>query len=276
MNEQRWKKILLAAGAVFTLIFCLTPFVYTVLTSLSLHPDFLARDVAFVPTGDHYYDVLARESLHFVDYLANSFVISFLSAVLCVFIASLGAYAMTRLPLPAKPLIMVGILAISMFPQLSLISYLFKLMTALGWINTYPALIFPYTAWTLPISFWILVSYFNQIPDSLDKAGLIDGCSRWQILWKIIYPVAKPGLFSTFLLAFLYAFNEFMFALILTTDHQARTIPVGIALFEGLHGQIPWGTIMAASTIAIIPVVGLTVAFQRHIIQGLTRGAIKE
>ncbi|MFQ5905311.1 MAG: carbohydrate ABC transporter permease, partial [bacterium] len=150
-----------------------------------------------------------------------------------------------------------------------------KLMSRLSWINTYQGLILPYVAWTLPLSLWILVSYFAQMPRELDKAALVDGCTRWQILRRVVFPVAAPGLLSTGLLAFIFAFNEFMFALMLTTDHHARTIPVGIALFQGLHGEIPWGNIMAASTLTTIPVVILTVMFQRHIIQGLTRGAVK-
>jgi multiple sugar transport system permease protein len=162
-----------------------------------------------------------------------------------------------------------------MFPQISLVSYLFKVMTRLGWINTYNALILPYIAWILPLSLWILTSYFSQIPRELDRAAYVDGCSQWQALRKVIFPVAAPGLFSTGLLAFIFAFNEFMFALMLTADHRARTIPVGIALFQGLHGEIPWGNIMAASTLTTFPVIILTIFFQRHIIQGLTRGAVK-
>jgi multiple sugar transport system permease protein len=119
------------------------------------------------------------------------------------------------------------------------------------------------------------VSYFSQIPEDLDKAGLMDGCSRLRILIKIIFPVAAPGVFSAGLLAFVVAFNEFLFALMLTTDYTARTVPVGIALFQGLHGETPWGEIMAAATITTIPVVIITLVFQRRIIHGLTRGAIK-
>ena len=170
---------------------------------------------------------------------------------------------------------MLIILALSMFPEISLVSYLFAIMSGLGWINTLQALIFPYVAWTLPLSLWILVSYFSQIPEDLDKAGLIDGCSRLRILIKIIFPVAAPGVFSTGLLAFIVAFNEFLFALMLTTDYTARTVPVGIALFQGLHGETPWGEIMAAATVTTVPVVLITLIFQRRIIHGLTRGAIK-
>jgi multiple sugar transport system permease protein len=219
---------------------------------------------------------LVSESLHFAAFMRNSLIVSAVSAVISVFFAALAAYAITRLSLPGKLPFMFLILALSMFPPVSLVGYLYKLMTALGWINTYPALILPYVAWTLPLSLWILVSYFGHIPRDLDRAGLIDGCSRLQILLKIMFPSTAPGIFATLLLAFIFAFNEFLFALMLTTDHAARTIPVGIALFEGLHGQIPWGEIMAAATLATVPVVLLALVFQRRIIQGLTRGAVKE
>lgn len=119
------------------------------------------------------------------------------------------------------------------------------------------------------------MSYFSQLPIDLDEAAMLDGATRMQTLIKVIIPLAAPGVFSTSLLVFISAFNEFMFALLLTSDYHARTIPVGIALFEGLHGEIPWGQIMATSAIASIPLVILTLIFQRYIVQGLTAGAIK-
>lgn len=275
MTEEQSKSILVALGAVLTLFFCLSPFVYMALTSLSQHPDFLLPDKPFGITFSNFLSVICSDSVHFMAFLRNSLIISAASAVISVLIASLAAYAVTRLPVPGKIFLMFLILSVSMFPPVSLVSYLFKLMSVLGWVNTYQALVFPYAAWTLPLSLWILVSYFAQVPRDLDKAALIDGCSRLQILIKVIFPVAAPGIFSTMLLAFIFAFNEFLFALMLTTDHSVRTIPVGIALFEGLHGQIPWSEIMAAATITTIPVVILTVVFQRRIIQGLTQGAVK-
>jgi multiple sugar transport system permease protein len=275
MTEEQSKSILVALGAMLTLFFCLSPFFYMALTSLSRHPDFLLPDKPFGITFSNFLSVICSDSVHFMAFLRNSLIISAASAVISVLIASLAAYAVTRLPVPGTIFLMFLILSVSMFPPVSLVSYLFKLMSILGWVNTYQALVFPFAAWTLPLSLWILVSYFAQVPKDLDKAGLIDGCSRLQILIKIIFPVAAPGIFSTMLLAFIFAFNEFLFALMLTTDHSARTIPVGIALFEGLHGQIPWGEIMAAATITTIPVVILAIVFQRRIIQGLTRGAVK-
>ena len=275
IREQIGQSVLITCGVVFMIIFCLFPFLYMIAVSLCSRPDFLSVKVPFIFTFQNYQAILTVNSLHFLNYLGNSLIISFVSALLAVLIASLAAYSLTRLNLPAKAAVLFFILAVSLFPQISLIGYLFQLMTSFNLINTYRALLFPYIAWILPLSVWILTSYFSQIPKDLDKAALIDGCSRWQILRKVIFPVAKPGIFSVFLLSFIFAFNEFLFALMLTTDFRARTIPVGIALFEGLYGQIPWGNIMAASVIATLPVVILTIIFQRHIIEGLTQGAIK-
>jgi len=276
VTEETVKKSITLAAATATILFCLAPFGYMILTGFSRQADFFAPSTPWIPTLANYRAVLVSESLHFAAFMRNSLIVSAVSAVISVFFAALAAYAITRLSLPGKLPFMFLILALSMFPPVSLVGYLYKLMTALGWINTYPALIMPYVAWTLPLSLWILVSYFGHIPRDLDRAGLIDGCSRLQILLKIIFPAAAPGIFATLLLAFIFAFNEFLFALMLTTDHAARTIPVGIALFEGLHGQIPWGEIMAAATLATVPVVLLALVFQRRIIQGLTRGAVKE
>jgi multiple sugar transport system permease protein len=262
-------------GSIFLVVFSLTPFIFMIVTSLSADPHFLGARSHFEFTWQHYHSVLTSESLHFLNYLFNSLIVSAISSIFAILIASLAAYAITHLEWPGKTFVLLFVLAISMFPQISVIGYLFKIMVSLGWINTHQALILPYIAWTLPLSLWVLVSYFAQIPRDLDRAAMVDGCSRWQALRRVIYPVARPGLFSAALLAFIFAFNEFLFALMLTADHKARTIPVGIALFEGLHGQIPWGEIMAASAIATVPLAILTLIFQRYIIQGLTMGAIK-
>ncbi len=275
MNERRLQIILLVAGTVLVFAFSLAPFFYMALVSFSADHEFLAHGVEFEPTADHYEAVLTGSSLHFLDYLRNSLIVSALSAAGAVMFSALAAFAITRLALPGKLGILFFVLIVSMFPQIGIVGYLFKLMSSLGWINTYMALVLPYIAWTLPLSLWVLVGYFSQIPRELDIAATVDGCNRWQILWRIIIPVAAPGMFSVFLLAFIFAFNEFMFALMLTTDASARTVPVGIALFQGLHGQTPWGDIMAASVITTLPVIVLALIFQRRIISGLTQGAVK-
>jgi trehalose/maltose transport system permease protein len=275
MSEKRRIRFLYGAGALATAAFCLAPVLYMVLTAVSGRPDFLAPGVGFSPTFDHFRGLLATESLHFPAYLRNSLIASGASALLCVAVAAPAAYALTRFRLPGRMTILFLVLAISMFPQVSLVGYLFRVMVGLGWINTLQALILPYTAWILPLSLWILTGYFSQVPGDLDRAALVDGCSRLGALRRVVLPVAAPGIFSTGLLAFIFAFNEFLFALLLTTDHHARTIPVGIALFQGLHGEIPWGTVMAAATLSTLPVIALTLLFQRRIVQGLTRGAVK-
>ncbi|HOP32619.1 MAG TPA: carbohydrate ABC transporter permease [Candidatus Hydrothermia bacterium] len=275
MKEERIKRVLLIVGIVLTVSFCLLPFIYMVMVSFAKNADFLSLSSRYVFTVNNYKEVLFNANLHFLDYLKNSAIVSVVGAGVAVLLGSLAAFSITRLPLPFKGLVLFVTLSMSMFPQVSLVGFLFSFMTKLGWINTYLALIFPYIAWVLPLSLWILVSYFASIPRDIDKQAFIDGCSSWQILFKVIWPLARPGIFSTFLLAFIFSFNEFMFALLFTTDHRTRTVPVGIALFQGLHGEIPWGTIMAAATVSTLPIIVLVLVFQRNIIQGLTRGAVK-
>lgn len=276
MREEKTKKVLIYVGATILLIFCLFPFIWMLIVSVSQSPAFLSPNTTFQFTLENYKEILFNESLHFVDYLKNSFIISLVAAVCTTFFTSISAYAITRLKFPGRGALPLILLAFSMFPQISIVGYLFRLMTNLGWINSYPALIFPYITIAIPLALWIMMSYLKQIPIELDNAALVDGANRFQILRKIIFPLAAPGAFSTFLLIFIFCFNEFLFTLMLTVDHNACTIPVGIALFQGLHGEIPWGEIMAASAIASIPLIILAAIFQRHIIQGLTRGALKE
>ncbi len=275
MREETLKKMLLVLGITFMLTFCIAPFVWMITVSLSRNPDFLSSGVDFAATLGNYVDVLTVKSLHFLEYLRNSLAISGMVAAACAIVAALGAYAVSRLEFRGRLILSLAILAFSMFPQISLIGYLYKLMRSTGLMNTYAALVFPYIAWTIPLGFWILLSYMMQIPKDLDDAALADGAGRFLIFRRIILPVAVPGLLSAALLVFIAASNEFLFALMLTTDQSARTIPVGIALFEGLHGQIPWGYIMAASTIASLPLVILAVFFQKYVIQDVTRGALK-
>jgi multiple sugar transport system permease protein len=275
MNEELLKYLLIRVAVAFLLAFCLFPFIWMLVVSLSKAPEFLSPQSSFAFTLSNYHEIIFSKSLHFMDYLKNSIIVSSISAVLATLFASVAAYAITRLRFPGRVFIPVGMLALSMFPQISVIGYLFRLMTELGWTNTYNALIFPYTTLTLPFALWIMLSYFSQLPLDLDKAALMDGATRFQALRKVIFPITMPGAFSTILLVFIFCFNEFLFALLLTVDYKSRTIPVGIALFQGLHGQIPWGYIMAGAVLACVPLVLLTALFQRNIIQGLTQGALK-
>jgi multiple sugar transport system permease protein len=275
MREAQVKRLLLGLGIAFMLGFCLAPFVWMVVVSFGRNPDFLSSGTTFAATLKNYADILTVRSLHFLEYLRNSLIVGAVVAVACALVAAMSAYAVSRIEFRGRLVLSLAILAFSMFPQISLVGYLYKLMRSLGLINTYPALIFPYVAWTIPLGFWILLSYMIQIPKDFDDAALADGAGRLLVFRRIILPIAAPGILSAILLVFIAAFNEFLFALMLTTDHAARTIPVGIALFEGLHGEIPWGYIMAASAVASLPLVVLSTFFQKYVIQDVSRGALK-
>jgi multiple sugar transport system permease protein len=276
MNETQVKNVMKYTGAFFMLLFCLFPFFWMILISFSTEADFLASGNRLKLTFTNYHDIITSGSAHILEYLRNSLAISIISAVFATVTASLSAYAVTRFKFKGRYLIPVVLLAFSMFPQISIVGYLFEMMTFLGWINTYPALIFPYITLSLPLALWIMISYFSQLPASLDEAAKIDGATDFQIFYKILLPVSLPGFFSALMLTLIFSFNEFLFALMLTMDDSARTVTVGIAMFEGLYGETPWGQIMASSIISIIPFLILTAFFQRYIIIGLTRGALKE
>jgi multiple sugar transport system permease protein len=275
MTEAQMRRGLLAGGIAFMVAFSLAPFAWMAVVSVGRNPDFLSRGSSFVLTAGNYADVLRVGSLHFLAYFRNSLVIGGLVGCASALAAALAGYAVSRIDFRGRLAFSLAILALSMFPQVSLVGYLYKLMRSLGLINTYAALVLPYVAWTAPLAFWILLGYMMQIPRAFDDAARVDGAGRFTVFRRIILPVSAPGLVSAVLLVFIAAFNEFLFALMLTTDHHARTIPVGLALFEGLHGEIPWGYIMAASALASIPLVALSMIFQRYVIQDVTRGALK-
>ncbi|MFZ2956667.1 MAG: carbohydrate ABC transporter permease [Candidatus Ozemobacteraceae bacterium] len=274
MNEEQVKRLLILAGSLLLSLFALGPFVWLLIISVADRPDFLASG-NFSVSLKNYVDVLTSPSLHFSDYAWNSLSVAFGTSLLVNLFALPAAYAISRLRFPGRIVIPIIILAVSMFPQISIVGYLFELFSRLHMINSKIGLIFPYIAWTIPLALWINLSYMQQIPEDLDKAGLVDGASRWKILSKIIVPIALPGIFSAFLLTFIACFNEFLFALMLSIDYTAQTLPVGIALFEGLHGEIPWGYLMAASALASLPLIALTLVFQKYIIGGLMGGAVK-
>jgi len=275
MKEEKTKITLLILGIIFLILFCCIPVIWMLIISFSKRPDFLLQKTPLF-TLKNYLDILTQQNLHFLDYLRNSVVVAGVTALLSAVIGACAAYAVSRISFPGKIALIFTVLALSMFPQICIIGYLFKFMSNLGWINTYNALILPYISWSLPIALWILMSYFSQIPRELDKAARVDGASRIQTLFKVILPLALPGFLSTILLVFMFSFNEFLFALMLTTDFRARTVPVGIALFQGLHGELPWGYIMSASALSAIPVILIALFFQKYIIQGLTHGAVKQ
>jgi multiple sugar transport system permease protein len=273
-REEMVKSVLIFSTGLFLLAFTLGPFIWMIWISLADRADFLITGKVSYSLAN-YHQVLSAHSLHFLDYLKNSLWISTITATVVTVFSSMAAYAVSRMRFPGRSVVPLLILAMSMFPQISIVGYLFEMFSRMGLINSHMALILPYIAWTIPIALWINMSYFTQIPLDLDRAALVDGASRMKVLYKIVFPLALPGIFSSALLVFIACFNEFLFAIMLTIDYTAQTLPVGIALFQGLHGEIPWGNLMAASAIASIPLVILTLIFQRYIVAGLMGGAVK-
>ena len=274
VSEESLKRTLIAAGALLLLVFTLSPLVWMLWVSLASKPDFLFTGVARYTLGN-YRNVLTSPTLHFVDYFRNSLIVASVTAVAVTIIASIAGYAVSRMRFPGRVVVPLFVLAMSMFPPISIVGYLYQWFSSLGLINTHAGLILPYSALTVSLALWINMSYFAQIPVDLDRAALVDGAGRLAVLFKIVFPLALPGIFSAFLLVFIACFNEFLFALMLTLDPFAQTLPVGIAMFEGLHGEVPWGNLMAASALATLPLVALTLIFQRYIVQGLMGGAVK-
>lgn len=253
------------------LAFSLFPFLWAVLASLRPEEE-LFDAASFRLTAEHYAALFAERD--FLVPIRNSLVVAGTTTLFCVIVGSLAAYALARLEMKGKSAILGLILSVSMFPQIAIVSPLFLLLRSLGLIDTYPGLILPYLTFAMPLTVWLLVGYFRQIPPDLEEAARVDGATRWQVFTRVVLPLAAPGLAATAILTFLYCWNEFLFALSFTLGPERHTVPVAIALFRGQY-QVPWGQVLAAAVVATAPAAALVLLFQRRIVQGLTAGALK-
>lgn len=259
------------------LLYILFPFYWMIINSIKQSGELYQTPVTYwpsKPTLEHYRAILSDSS--FVRSIINSVVVAAGTTCLALMVSCMASYALARYAFPGKRAVLYSILGMSTFPQIAALGGLFLLARTLGIYNTYAALIFSYMIFTLPFCVWVLMNFIRDIPETLDEASFIDGASPWQTLWKIVAPLAVPGMVATGLLSFINAWNEFLFALTLTIDSKARTVPVAVALFSGQsEHELPWGKITAASTLVTIPVVVLALIFQKRIVDGLTSGAVK-
>ena len=255
-------------------IYCLLPFLWFVLTSLKSPAELTAIPPKLVPSfhWDFYRSALEERGL--LRYIGNSLTVAGSATFIAIVIGSLAAYALSRFQLAWTKLYLMILLVVSMFPQIAVAGPVWSILDHLGWLNTYRGLVAAYIAFSLPLATWILTTFFGQIPREIEEAAVIDGCNRLQALWKIVLPLAAPGILTAALLVFIHAWNEFFFALIILTNPDLQTLPVGIALFPGEY-TMPWGEIAAASTVATLPLIFLTLLFQRGIVRGLSAGAVK-
>lgn len=251
------------------------PFYYAVLTSLKsgtalFEIDYWPKSLSL----QNYAEVVTKGP--FPRNLANSLFIASVVVVISLFLGVTAAYALARVRFRGRSLLLFTILSVSMFPQLAVLAGLFELVRAFGIYNSPIALIFSYMIFTLPFTVWVLTTFVRDLPVEIEEAAIVDGATPWVIITKVFMPLMWPALVTTGLLAFIGAWNEFLFALTFTSNNDQRTVPVAIALLTGnTQFEIPWGNIMAASVIVTVPLVVLVLIFQRKIISGLTAGGVK-
>jgi trehalose/maltose transport system permease protein len=257
------------------IVFNLFPFVWALLSSF--RPSSELFSTKLLPTAltlDHYAAVF--KDARFVAALINSVVVAGSTVLIALALGSLCAYALGRLPFRFKGAVLYLILTMTMFPTISVLSGLFVMLKTLDLFNSRQGLILTYLIFTMPFTIWVMTQYFRSLPKELEEAAYVDGASPLKVFWDILLPLTMPGLVSTGLLAFIAAWNEFLFALTFTVTDTMKTVPVVISQFSGSTSfEQPWGSIMAGSMVVTIPLVLLVMIFQYRIVEGLTAGAVK-
>ncbi len=279
MNARTLKALTARTGfyllVVAIVVFSVFPFYYAILTSLKtgtdlFRVDYLPRAVTFA----NYASILATDT--FLHNLLNSVIVAVAVVALSLLLAITAAYALARVPFRGRGLLLVTILGVSMFPQIAVLAGLFELVRALGLYNSLLSLILAYMIFTLPFTVWVLTTFMRELPVEIEEAAIVDGASPLTIVTRIFMPLMWPALVTTGLLAFIAAWNEFLFALTFVANNDTRTVPVAIALLSGASEmETPWGTIMAASVVVTLPLIVLVLIFQRKIVAGLTAGGVK-
>jgi trehalose/maltose transport system permease protein len=269
------RRIALGVAGILTLAYALLPVAWMV--SLSLKGGDDVQNRRFLPTAWtlESYRTVFRTPL-FTSALRNSIGISLLATAISVALATSAAYALARIPFRGKALVLGMALAVSMFPVVSIVGPLFDIWRSVGLYDTWAGLVIPYLSFTLPLAIWVLTAFFRQIPWELEEAAVMDGATRWQAFRKVIAPLAAPGVATAAVLTFLFAWNEFVFGISLTSTDRARTVPAALAFFTGASlFQHPAAAIAAAAVVVTVPVVVVVLLFQERIVAGLTSGAVK-
>src|SRR5215213_6163427 len=269
------RKTLWRLAVVAVLVYALIPVLWII--SLSLKTPETIGDGRFIPsefTLDNYDSVFSTD--FFVAALRNSIGIAMIATLISLAFASMAAYAITRLDFRGKTAILAGALAISMFPAISIVGGLFDMWRRIGLYDTWLGLILPYLSFSLPLSIYTLSAFFREIPWDLEKAAQMDGATPMQAFRKVILPLAIPGVFTAGILTFIGAWNDFLFANVLTSTDASRTAPVALAFFRGASQFTdPSGAIAAGAVVVTIPILIMVLIFQRRIVSGLTSGAVK-
>lgn len=257
------------------IIYAVFPFYYAIVSSFKSGSQLFTVD--YFPVNwewDNYISVFREQP--FAQNVFNSVLVSFSVVVLSLFFGVTAAFALGRVQFRGRGLLLLTILGVSMFPQVAVLSGMFQLIRGLNLYNNMLGLIISYMIFTLPFTVWVLTTFMRDLPKELEEAAIMDGAKPWDIIVKVFMPLMWPALVTTGLLAFIAAWNEFLFALTFTLTNEQRTVPVAIALISGASQfELPWGNIMAASVIVTVPLIVLVLIFQRRIVSGLTAGAVK-
>ena len=260
---------------VIVVVYALTPVLW--ILSLSFKTKDTLTDGSFIPqswTWQNYADIF--QTSEFIRALVNSIGIAIISTVIAVTLGTMAAYAIARLDFPGKQLLVGMSLLIAMFPQVSLVTPLFNIERNLSLFDTWPGLILPYITFALPLSIYTLSAFFREIPWELEKAAKMDGATPAQAFRKVIAPLAAPGVFTTAILVFIFCWNDFLFAISLTSTTASRTVPAALSFFTGSSQfEDPTGQVCAAAVVITIPIILFVLFFQRRIVAGLTSGAVK-
>ncbi len=265
----------LYASSLFIIIVCIFPFFWAIVTSFKQGADLFSVSLIPQKMAWENYTGLFKEQPFGINIL-NSIFVACSTVFLSLLLSVLAAYAFGRCQFRGRTSLLFSILSISMFPQVAVLSGMFELIQSMGLYNKAYSLVFVYMIFTLPFTIWVLTTFMKNLPQELEEAAILDGASKITICFKIFLPLLKPAMVTTGLLAFIAAWNEFLFALTFTLSSSERTVPVAIALMSGADQyELPWGNIMAASVLVTLPLIGLVLVFQRKIVAGLTAGAVK-
>ncbi len=274
-----WMRVLLWLAIAFTVIFSLAPVLWQVLTSFKTNAAITQTPVVYLPgldqlTFSHYLDLFRLNQFHI--YMFNSALVAIVSTVLCLALGSPAAYALARLRIPGEQILLAIVLVVTLFPYILLFLGLLEVVRAFGLANNYLALIIPYTAINLPLTILVMRSFFQRLPRDLEDSARVDGYNTVQMLWRIVLPMTLPALVTTGILAFIFAWNEYLFALTFMSREGMKTIPVAAAQLGGTTlFDVPYGPLAAATVVGTLPLVLLVLFFQRRIVQGLTSGSVK-
>ena len=276
-SKRKWKKRGMTLFVLIVTLILILPFLWMISTSFkqpdevfSSIPKWLPRDFSFI----NYLSIWRRR--YFTDYFLNSLIVSGFTMGIALIVAMFTGYGISRFSFRGKTFFSAMLIVVQMFPSMLLLIPLYMIMNSLGLLDTHLSMVIAYTTFAMPFCSWMIKGYFDTIPVSLEESARMDGCSRLGILFKIVMPLAAPGIVTVAMFAFVLSWQEYLYAMTFARTEGMRTLTVGIALMQGQHGSVDWGLIMAGSVIACLPGLILFTYLEKYLVQGFTMGAVKE